>query len=68
MSFLPESHVIIQQDNLQLVLDSLCKLRKLPPDDDDLIEELVDIKANYDYELSYGKRLFGLFQKWRWST
>ena len=56
MSFLPESpRYYVQQDNLQLALDSLCKLRKLPPDDDDLIEELVDIKANYDYELSYGK-------------
>ena len=53
--FYRNPHVIIQQDNLQLALDSLCKLRKLPPDDDDLIEELVDIKANYDYELSYGK-------------
>ena len=39
MSFLPESpRYYVQQDNLQLALDSLCKLRKLPPDDDDLIE------------------------------
>ena len=29
--------------------------RRLPDDDQDLIEELVEIKANYDYEMSFGK-------------
>lgn len=56
MLFLPESpRYYVQKDDLQKALDSLSKLRKLPPDDADLIEELVEIKANYDYELSYGK-------------
>ena len=56
MLFLPESpRFYVQKNDLQKALDSLCKLRRLPPDDEEVIEELVDIKANYDYELSYGK-------------
>ncbi|KAK6463082.1 Hgt4 glucose and galactose sensor [Scheffersomyces coipomensis] len=56
MLFLPESpRYYVQKNDIQKALDSLSKLRRLPPDDADLIEELVEIKANYDYELSYGK-------------
>ncbi|KAI5960981.1 SNF3 [Candida pseudojiufengensis] len=56
MLFLPESpRYYVQKNDLQKALQSLCKLRRLPADDDDLIEELVEIKANYDYELSFGK-------------
>ncbi|QWU90184.1 hypothetical protein CA3LBN_004545 [Candidozyma haemuli] len=56
MLFLPESpRFYVQKDNLQLALKSLSKLRRLPDDDADLIEELVEIKANYDYEMSFGK-------------
>ncbi|KAK6205364.1 high-affinity glucose transporter [Scheffersomyces amazonensis] len=56
MLFLPESpRYYVQKNNLQKALDSLAKLRRLPPDDADLIEELVEIKANYDYELSFGR-------------
>ncbi|KAI5952556.1 SNF3 [Candida jiufengensis] len=56
MLFLPESpRYYVQKDNLQKALEALCKLRRLPADDDDLIEELVEIKANYDYERSFGK-------------
>ncbi|KAK6455669.1 high-affinity glucose transporter [Scheffersomyces xylosifermentans] len=55
MLFLPESpRYYVQKNKIQKALDSLSKLRKLPPDDPDLIEELVEIKANYDYELSFG--------------
>lgn len=56
MYFLPESpRFYVTKDKLDLALESLSKLRRLPSDDPDLIEELVDIKANYDYELSFGK-------------
>ncbi|EGW31414.1 uncharacterized protein SPAPADRAFT_51431 [Spathaspora passalidarum NRRL Y-27907] len=56
MLFLPESpRYYVQKNNIQKALDALSKLRRLRPDDADLIEELVEIKANYDYELSFGK-------------
>lgn len=56
MLFLPESpRYYVQKDNIQKALNSLSKLRRLPTDDADLIEELVEIKANHDYELSFGK-------------
>ncbi|KAI5948684.1 SNF3 [Candida theae] len=56
MLFLPESpRYYVQKDNLEKALDSLCKLRRLPEDDECLIEELVEIKANFDYERSFGK-------------
>ncbi|KAF3991928.1 hypothetical protein FT663_02487 [Candidozyma haemuli var. vulneris] len=56
MLFLPESpRFYVQKDNIQSALQSLSKLRRLPDDDADLIEELVEIKANYDYEMSFGK-------------
>lgn len=56
MMFLPESpRYYVQKNNIHRALNSLSKLRRLPPDDADLIEELVEIKANYDYELSFGK-------------
>lgn len=54
--FLPESpRYYVQKNNIQAALTSLCKLRRLPSDDHDLLEELVEIKANYDYEMSFGK-------------
>lgn len=56
MLFLPESpRFYVQKNNIQAALESLCKLRRLPSDDIDLLEELVEIKANYDYEMSFGK-------------
>lgn len=56
MLFLPESpRYFVQKNEIQKALASLSKLRRLPDDDEDLIEELVEIKANYDYELSFGK-------------
>ncbi|RLV89335.1 High-affinity glucose transporter SNF3 [Spathaspora sp. JA1] len=56
MLFLPESpRYYVQKNDIQKALKSLSKLRRLSPDDSDLIEELVEIKANYDYELSFGK-------------
>lgn len=56
MLFLPESpRYYVQKNNIQAALRSLSKLRRLPDEDPDLIEELVEIKANYDYEMSFGK-------------
>lgn len=56
MLFLPESpRFYVQKNNIQKALGSLLRLRKLPDTDPDLIEELVEIKANYDYELLFGK-------------
>lgn len=56
MLFLPESpRYYVQKNNIQAALGSLSKLRRLPDEDPDLIEELVEIKANYDYEMSFGK-------------
>jgi len=56
MLFLPESpRFHVQKDNIQEALKCLARLRKVPTDDPELIEELVEIKANYDYELSFGK-------------
>lgn len=59
MLFLPESpRFYVQKDNIQQALASLLKLRRLPDDDADLIEELVEIKANYDYEMSFGRTTY----------
>ncbi len=56
MTMLPESpRYYVQKNHLKEALQSLSSLRRLPADDPDLIEELVEIKANYDYELSFGK-------------
>lgn len=56
MLFLPESpRFFVQKNNIKRALHSLSKLRRLPDDDADLIEELVEIKANYDYEMSFGR-------------
>lgn len=56
MLFLPESpRFYVQKNKIQKGLESLAKLRRLPTDDADLIEELVEIKANYDYEMLFGK-------------
>lgn len=59
MLFLPESpRYHVQKNNIKEALDCLQKLRRLPEDDPDLIEELVEIKANYDYEMSFGKTTY----------
>ncbi|EGV62418.1 Plasma membrane low glucose sensor [Yamadazyma tenuis] len=56
MLFLPESpRFYVQKDKLEKALQSLSKLRKIDVSDPDLIEELVEIKASYDYEMSFGK-------------
>lgn len=56
MVFLPESpRFFVQKNQLDKALLALSKLRRIEKDDPDLIEELVEIKASYDYEMSFGK-------------
>ncbi|QPG72891.1 hypothetical protein FOA43_000194 [Brettanomyces nanus] len=55
MCFLPESpRYYVKCGRLDDAIMSLSKLRRLPPDDEFLIEELIEIKASYDYEVSFG--------------
>ncbi|CCH41443.1 High-affinity glucose transporter [Wickerhamomyces ciferrii] len=59
MIFLPESpRFWILKDDLNKAAYSLSILRRVPPDDPGLIEELVEIKASYDYENSFGSSSF----------
>lgn len=56
MILLPESpRFYVQKNDLESALKALSKLRKIDAQDTDLIEELVEIKASYDYEMSFGK-------------
>lgn len=59
MIFLPESpRFYIRKDDLNSAAKSLSTLRRVPQDDPALIEELVEIKASHDYELSFGSYSF----------
>lgn len=56
MIFLPESpRYFILKDELNKAAKSLSFLRGIPIDDPRLLEELVEIKATFDYEASFGK-------------
>ncbi|QHS72101.1 glucose sensor [Saccharomyces paradoxus] len=55
MIFLPESpRYYVLKDELNKAAKSLSFLRGLPVEDPRLLEELVEIKATYDYEASFG--------------
>ncbi|CAM9019841.1 unnamed protein product [Wickerhamomyces anomalus] len=59
MIFLPESpRFFIRKDDLSSAAKALSTLRRVPQDDPGLIEELVEIKASHDYELSFGAYSF----------
>ncbi|CDK29568.1 unnamed protein product [Kuraishia capsulata CBS 1993] len=54
--FLPESpRFFVKKDRLDDAIVALSRFRKLPVTDESLIEELIEIKASHDYEMSFGK-------------
>lgn len=55
MLILPETpRYLIKRDNHEGAVKSLAKLRRLPGDDPALLEELAEIQANHEYEMSIG--------------
>ena len=59
MYFLPESpRYFVMKDEINKAAKSLAFLRGIPVEDPRLLEELVEIKATYDYEASFGKATF----------
>nr|QFR37084.1 MFS transporter [Cyberlindnera americana] len=59
MLCLPESpRFYIRKDDLNAAAHSLSRLRRVPSNDPGLIEELVEMKASHDYELSFGSHSF----------
>ncbi|KAG7664396.1 uncharacterized protein J8A68_002069 [[Candida] subhashii] len=60
MLLLPETpRFWVSTSNHDKALDSLRRLRKLPIDHPDLIEEYKDIKANFEFESRYGSATWG---------
>ncbi|KAH3671901.1 hypothetical protein OGAPHI_000087 [Ogataea philodendri] len=56
MYSLPESpRFYVKKDRLDDALHSLSRFRRLEINDKSLIEELIEIKASHDYEMSFGK-------------
>lgn len=56
MYLLPESpRYYVKRDMLDDAILALSRLRRLPVDDETLVEELIEIKASHDYEASFGK-------------
>ncbi|ODV86419.1 hypothetical protein CANARDRAFT_27630 [[Candida] arabinofermentans NRRL YB-2248] len=56
MYLLPESpRFYVKKDKLDDAIVALSKFRRLPIEDERLVEELIEIKASHDYEMSFGK-------------
>jgi SP family sugar:H+ symporter-like MFS transporter len=56
MLILPETpRYLIKRNRMDRAAQSLGKLRRLPRDHPGILEELAEIKANHDYEMSIGK-------------
>lgn len=56
MLILPETpRYLIKTGKMEKAAKSLSRLRRLPIDDPSLLEELAEIKANHDFEMSIGK-------------
>ncbi|KAH8586394.1 high-affinity glucose transporter [Bisporella sp. PMI_857] len=56
MMLLPDTpRYMIKKGNLQAATKALAKIRRLPESDPAIIEELAEIQANHDYELSLGE-------------
>jgi len=59
MLVLPDTpRYMIKKDNLQGATKALAKIRRLPESDPAVIEELAEIQANHEYELSLGKATY----------
>jgi sugar porter (SP) family MFS transporter len=55
MIVLPETpRYLIKKDNIEGAARSLSRLRRLPVDHPDIVDELAEIQANHNYELSIG--------------
>ncbi|KAG7884717.1 hypothetical protein KL938_001844 [Ogataea parapolymorpha] len=55
MYSLPESpRFFVKKDRLDDALHALSRFRRLPLNDKSLVEELIEIKASHDYEMSFG--------------
>lgn len=56
MLILPETpRYLIKRGKMEEAAKSLSRLRRLPVDDPSLLDELAEIKANHDFEMSIGK-------------
>lgn len=56
MLILPETpRYLIKSGKPEKAARSLARLRRLPPDHPALVEELAEIQANHDYEMTLGK-------------
>ncbi|KAL2812629.1 general substrate transporter [Aspergillus granulosus] len=56
MFILPETpRYLIKRDNVKAAARSLSKLRRLPEDHDAIRQELAEIQANHQFEISLGK-------------
>ncbi|KAH8800959.1 putative MFS monosaccharide transporter [Hyaloscypha sp. PMI_1271] len=63
--FLPETpRYLIRMGRDEKAAKSLSRLRRLPIDNPFLIDELADIKANYEHELSLGTSSYKDFLTW----
>jgi MFS transporter, SP family, sugar:H+ symporter len=59
MLVLPDTpRYMIKKDNLQGATKALARIRRLPESDPAVIEELAEIQANHEYELSLGKATY----------
>lgn len=57
--FLPETpRFLIKQDKYEQAAKSLGKLRRLPVDHPSLLEELQEVQANHQYEMSVAKATY----------
>jgi sugar porter (SP) family MFS transporter len=55
VSILPETpRYLIKKGKLEQAAKSMSRLRRLPVDDPALVDELAEVKANHEYELSIG--------------
>lgn len=56
MIVLPETpRFLIKKDRHEAALKALAKLRRVDVNDPSLVQELAEIQANHDYEMSLGK-------------